>query len=284
MKKVFLLVLVLFIFLLGNVLGSGYILDDHSVIENREELRDFSAVYKVFSMPWHQNQPQQGNFRPLTLFSYFLTLSFSESAAVMRFINIIIHAVNAALIFYLVNMFYPKKMAYFVAMGFALLSINTGTVLSLVGRSDLLSVLFVLLSIILFFKEKYIWSIFCFFLALLSKEFSIFLLPAIIFLSMFFKKHKFSEVFKISLYYCLALAPYFFLRYLALGAQAFRSQSSIDPIIGPLAFVGLKERILTGFVHFYFYLRKTFIPVDLSPDYSFNQIPTPGILSLDLII
>ncbi|MBI2627224.1 MAG: hypothetical protein HYW77_03195 [Parcubacteria group bacterium] len=284
MKKVFLLVLVLFVFLFSNVLGSGYILDDHSVIENREELRSLSAVYKSFLMPWHQNQPQQGNFRPLTLFSYFLTLSFSESTAVMRFINLIIHAANAALIFYLINMFYSRKMAYFVAVGFALLPINTGTVLSLVGRSDLLSAFFVLLSAIFFFKEKYIWSVFYFFLALLSKEFSIFLLPATVLLSIFFKRHKFSKVFKISLYYCLALVPYFFLRYLALGVQAFKSQSSVDPIIGPLAFVGLKERILTGFAHFYFYLRKTFIPIDLSPDYSFNQIPIPRILSLDLIL
>ena len=281
---VFSFVFILSLFLFGNFLGAGYILDDHSVIENREELREFCAVYKVFLMPWHQNQPEQGNYRPLTLLSYALTLSWSESTATMRFINILIHAANAALIFYLIRLFSSKNLAYFIAIGFSFLPINTGTVLLLVGRSDILGAFFILLSVIFFFKEKQIWSIFCFFLALLAKELSIFLLPAIVLLSVFLKKHKFSKVFKIALYYCLVLVPYLFLRFLALGTQAFKSQSSVDPIIGPLAFVSLKERILSGFVYFYLYLRKTFIPTGLSPDYSFNQIPVPEILSLGLIM
>jgi len=280
---VFLFVLTLGLFLFGNFLGAGYVLDDHSVIENRTELRSFFAIYKSFLMPWHQNQPEQGNYRPLTLLSYALTLSWSESTAIMRFINILIHAANAVLVFCLVRLFFPKNFAYFVAVGFALLPINAGTVLSLVGRSDILGTFFALLSLILFLKEKYGWSVLSFLFALLSKEFYIFLLPVTIFFLLFFKKQKSGEILKMSLYYSLALVPYFTLRYLSLGVQAFKSQSSVDPIIGPLAFVGFNERILTGFVYFYLYLRKTFIPMDLSPDYSFNQIPVPEILSPSLI-
>ena len=276
--------MILFLFLFGRVLGAGYILDDHSVIENRVELKGAPAIYKVFTLPWHQNQPWAGNYRPLTLLSYALTLSFSESTAVMRLVNIIIHSANAALIFYLVLIFFPARIAYFTAIGFAVLPINTGTVLSLVGRSDLLSAFFMLLTIIFFFKNKYGWSIFNFFMALLAKDFSIFLLPVIIFLSLFLKRHRLKEVLKTAFSYSLVLLPYLVLRYLALGTYAFESRGSIDPIIGPLAFAGLKERILSGFVYFYFYLRKTFLPVDLSPDYSFDQIPTPDILNPNLIM
>ncbi|HEY4484373.1 MAG TPA: hypothetical protein VI978_01485 [Candidatus Paceibacterota bacterium] len=281
---VFSFVIILFVFLFGGVLGAGYILDDHSVIENREELRGVSAVYKVFTLPWHQNQPWAGNYRPLTLFSYALSLSFSESTAILRFINIVIHAANAALVFYLVRMFYSGKFAYFTAIGFAVLPINTGTILSLVGRSDLFSAFFILLSIILFFKDRYGYSVLIFFLALLAKDFSIFLLPVIVLLSLFSKGHELKKTLKTALRYSLALVPYFALRYLALGTHAFNSRGSIDPIIGPLAFAGFKERMLTGFAYFYLYLRKTFLPFDLSPDYSFNQIPIPKILSPNLII
>ena len=38
---VFSFVFILSLFLFGNFLGAGYVLDDHSVIENRTELRSF---------------------------------------------------------------------------------------------------------------------------------------------------------------------------------------------------------------------------------------------------
>lgn len=281
---VFSFILILFLFLFGNVLDAGYILDDHSVIENREELKSFSAVYKAFLLPWHQNQPWAGNYRPLTLLSYALTLSFSESTAVMRIINIVIHSANAALVFYLVMMFFSRRIAYFTAIGFAVLPINTGTILSLVGRSDLLSAFFILISLILFYKERHVFGAASFSLALSAKEFSIFLLPIIMIISVISEKYNLKKVFiKLSPYFAF-LVPYFLLRYLAMGEYAFNSRGSVDPIIGPLAFVNLQDRISTGFVYFYLYLRKTFVPFDLSPDYSFNQIPIPNILGLDLVI
>lgn len=281
---IFSFVLILHLFLFSGVLGAGYILDDRSVIQNREELRNFSSIYEVFTMPWHQGQPWAGNYRPLTLLSYSATLIFSESTAALRFVNILIHSANAALVFFLALMFFSRKTAYAAAIGFSLLPINTGTVLSLVGRSDLLGAFFLMLSIILFYKDRYFWSASSFFLALLAKDFSILLLPVIILLSWFSKNHKPKRVFKTACRYVSVLAPYFVLRYLALGKYAFESRGSVDPIIGPLAFAGLKERILTGLVYFYLYLRKTLIPFDLSPDYSFNQIPVPGILDPSLII
>lgn len=281
---IFSFTLVLFIFLFGSFLGAGYILDDHSVIENREELRSPSALYKVFLLPWHRDQPWAGNYRPLTLLSYALTLSFSESTALLRLINIILHSANAALIFYLINSYFSRKSAYLTAFGFAILPINIGNVMSFVGRSDLLSAFFILISLILFYKERHIFGAASFLLALLAKEFSIFLLPIIIIISFILGKYDIKKVSKKISFYATAIAPYFLLRYFALGEYAFNSRGSVDPIIGPLAFINLKERILTGFVYFYLYLRKTFISFDLSPDYSFNQISVPSIFDLNLII
>ncbi len=281
---VFSFVLTLSLFLFGGVLDSGYILDDHSVIENRQELRSPAVIYKSFLMPWHQNQPWAGNYRPLTLLSYSGTLLFSESTAAMRLVNIVVHSANAVLIFILALFFFSRKTAYIAAIGFSILPINAGTVVSMVGRSDLLGTFFLLLSLLFFYKEKRFLSVLSFFLALLAKDFSVLLLPVVVLLSWFSKNYDLKKTVKTASYYIFALMPYFILRYFALGVYAFGSRGSIDPVIGPLAFVGLKERIMTGFVYFYLYLRKTFFPFDLSPDYSFNQIPAPNFLSPALII
>ncbi|MBI2057837.1 MAG: hypothetical protein HYT63_02545 [Candidatus Yanofskybacteria bacterium] len=281
---VFSFVFILSLFLFGGVLGSGYILDDNSVIKNREELRGPAVIYKAFFMPWHQNQPWAGNYRPLTLLSYSGTLLFSESTAAMRLVNIVVHSANAVLVFALALLFFSKKTSYIAAIGFSILPINAGTVVSMVGRSDLLGVFFLLLSLLFFYKEKRFLSVLSFFLALLAKDFSVLLLPVVVLLSWFSKSYSLKATVKTTFHYVFALAPYFLLRYLALGGYAVGSRGSVDPVIGPLAFVGLKERIMSGFVYFYLYLRKTFLPFGLSPDYSFNQIPVPNYLNPGLII
>ena len=281
---VFSFVFILSLFLFGGVLGAGYVLDDHSVVENREELRSPAVAYKAFFMPWHQNQPWAGNYRPLTLLSYSATLLFSESTFAIRLVNVVVHSANAALVFALALFFFSRKTAYIAALGFSILPINAGTVVSMVGRSDLLGVFFLVLSLLLFYKEKRFLSVLSFLLAILAKDFSILLLPVIVLLSWFSKSYNLKATVKTAFHYVFALIPYFLLRYLALGGYAFGSKGSVDPVISPLAFVGLKERILAGFVYFYLYLRKTFFPFDLSPDYSFNQIPVPNFLSPGLIV
>ncbi len=259
--------------LFSGSLGGKFTLDDHSVIERRVELRDLKNLPKIWISPWHPGGEWAGNYRPLTLVSFVLNLQFSESTVGFHIINVLLYALNAVLIFYVVSRFASERVAYLSAVLFLFLPIHTEAVASIVGRAYLLGTLFALISLLYFFDKKYLLSSIYLYLAVFSGDFYIALLP-IIGLFLILETGKFWGSVKLGLlYYGAPLPAYFLCRYLALGKYAFGGYGFIDPIIGPLAFAPVKERVFTGFVHLFVYLRKTIYPIDLSPDYSFNQIP-----------
>ena len=265
-------IVVSFILFSGSLNGK-FTLDDHDVIERRVDLRELKNLPEIWISPWHLGGEWAGNYRPLTLASFVLNLQFSESTVGFHIVNILLYALNAVLIFYVVSRFASERVAYLSAILFLFLPIHTEAVASIVGRVYLLGTLFSLLSLLYLFDKKYILSSLYFYLALFSGDFYISLLPVIGFL-LILNTGKFWNSVKLgSLYYGAPLPAYFLCRYLALGKYAFGGYGFIDPIIGPLAFAPFKERVFTGFVHLFVYLRKTIYPVDLSPDYSFNQIP-----------
>ena len=258
--------------LFGASLNGKFTLDDHSVVERRVELRELKNLPEILVSSWHPGGQWAGNYRPLTLASFVLNFQFSENPVGFRIVNVLLYALNAVMVFYVVRKFASERAAYLTATLFLFLPIHTEAVASIVGRVYLLGTLFALLSLVYLFDKRYLLSSLFFYLALFSGDFFISLLPAIGLL-LILNTGKFWQVVKFGSYYVIILPIYFLFRYLALGKYAFGGYGFINPIIGPLAFVSLKERTLTGFVHFFVYLRKTIIPVDLSPDYSFNQIP-----------
>src|SRR3989344_5331772 len=258
--------------LFGVSLSGKFTLDDHSVIERRTELRELKNLPEIWVSPWHPGGQWAGNYRPLTLVSFVLNFQFSESAVGFRILNVLLFAFNVVLVFYVVRKFASDRSAYLAAVLFLFLPIHTEAVASVVGRVYLLGTLFALLSLENLFDKKHLLSSLFFYLALFSGDFFISLLTAIGLL-LLLNTSKFWPAVKLGSYYVVLLPVYFLFRYLALGKFAFGGYGFINPIIGPLAFVSLKERVFTGFVHFFVYLRKTIFPVDLSPDYSFNQIP-----------
>ena len=265
-------IVVSFILFSGSLTGK-FTLDDHGVIEKRAELRELKNLPEIWISPWHLGGEWAGNYRPLTLASFVLNLQFSESTVGFHIVNMLLYALNIVLIFYVVRKFASERVAYLSAILFLFLPIHTEAVASIVGRVYLLGTLFSLLSLLYLFDKKYILSSLYFYLALFSGDFYISLLPVIGFL-LILNTGKFWNSVKLgSLYYGAPLPAYFLCRYLALGKYAFGGYGFIDPIIGPLAFAPFKERVFTGFVHLFVYLRKTIYPIDLSPDYSFNQIP-----------
>ncbi|OGN13613.1 MAG: hypothetical protein A3J47_04220 [Candidatus Yanofskybacteria bacterium RIFCSPHIGHO2_02_FULL_43_22] len=258
--------------LFGVSLSGKFTLDDHSVIERRTELRELKNLPEIWVSPWHPGGQWAGNYRPLTLVSFVLNFQFSESPIGFRIINVLLYALNAVMVFYVVRKFASERAAYLTAALFLFLPIHTEAVASVVGRVYLLGALFALLSLAYLFDKKYLLSSLFFYLALFSGDFFISLLPAIGLL-LIFNTGKFWQAVKLGSSYVVLLPVYFLFRYLALGKYAFGGYGFINPIIGPLAFVSVKERVFTALVHLYLYLRKMVWPVDLSPDYSFNQVP-----------
>jgi hypothetical protein len=187
-------------------------------------------------------------------------------------INILLHATNVVLLFTLIKKISSRTAAFVASIFFLVMPIHTESIASIAARNGLLGTFFILIALLYLLNGEKWKASSVFLLALLSADTAITFLPlagTIIWIT----TEDLSKSFKQWFWYWWPLAVYFPLRWLALGRYSFKGEGFIDPVIGPLAFVSILERVQTGFVHLFLYLRKTFIPTDLSPDYSYNQIP-----------
>lgn len=266
--------IVLSFFIFGNVIKGKFVGDDDAIINSRADLRGLQNIPDFFTSSAYPGQASVGLYRPLTLSSYAFNFAFSEKPAGFHILNILLHALNVVLIFLITCMFASKKIAYLSSFLFLFLPIHTEAVSSIVGRSELLSVFFILLALLLFLENKHVWASLIFLCALLSKEFAVVFLPLIGLLMLIevVEIKRLKKFVGVGLHYLYPLAIYFFLRYLILDKYAFGGLA-FDRVTAPLAFLNLKERIFNGFLSLFLYFKKTFYPVGLSPDYSFNQIP-----------
>lgn len=264
---------VLALIIFGPSLAGGFTLDDHPVVESRLDSFSFKNFPALFLSPWHPAGEWAGNYRPLTLLSFALNGIISKKTFGFHLVNVFLHALNAALVFWLVKRFASKRAGLVAGLLFLFWPIHTEAVASIVGRVYLLGTFFSLLSLHYFFNKKYFVSSVFFLAALLSGDYFIsmvLVLPPLL----LWETKNFWKSLRYGVGYIAAVAVYFFCRFLALGAKyVFGGEGYVDPIIGPLAYVGVKERVLTALVYLYLYLRKMIVPIDLSPDYSFNQIP-----------
>src|SRR3989338_6647126 len=146
LRYVFLLSLVLSFVIFGNGLFGDFVFDDVTVIENRGDLKDSDNFLKLFISPYHQNLPKTGLFRPLTIASYAINhymagstgLTARGSGVGFHAVNIIIHALNSFLVFWLVNFLLKSRFLYLaVFLLFLTHPIHTEAVTSLVGRAKL---------------------------------------------------------------------------------------------------------------------------------------------------
>lgn len=265
--------LTLSLIIFGPSLTGKFTLDDHPVIESRLDLFSFKNFPALFFSPWHPAGEWAGNYRPLTLLSFALNGMLSEKTVGFHLVNVFLHALNAALVFQLAKRLSSRRAGWLAGLLFLFWPIHTEAVASIVGRVYLLGTFFSLLSLIYFFEKKYLISSFFFLAALLSGDYFI-SLALVLGLLLWWETRNFWRLIRRGAGYVIAVIIYFFCRYLTLGTRyVFGGEGYVDPIIGPLAYLGVKERILTALTHLYLYLRKTFFPIDLSPDYSFNQIP-----------
>lgn len=295
---VFLISLTVAFGLYAHTIKGSFVGDDHTIVENREDLYDLKNVPGFFLSPAFPDKPSIRLYRPLTLISYAFNFSLSKSSAGFHVLNLFLHALSSVLVFFIISKLATRRVAWLAFLAFIFLPIHVESFVPIVGRSEILSSFFMLLSLFWFIEKRFFLSSVSFLLALFSKDFAVILLPlfsALLLLELIddyrdWKNHhsknsgsekkawffqRLKRALKIGLYYLPSLAIYFLLRYFALGKYAFGS-FIFNPVTAPLAFLNIKERILTGFYGFYIYLRNTFLPINLVPDYSYNQMPAVG--------
>lgn len=270
------LALVLSFTLFGNGIGGDFVFDDTIVIMGNPFIDgQLDGFWKIFTNPYFAYQPRPGLYRPLTIASYSLNaFIFGTSSAGFHVVNIVLHAIVSFLIFVFINRLAGKAAALVGFLFFMFLPIHVEAVTSIVGRAEILSLLFVVGALLVSLKKKYILASGLFFLGLLSKEVAVAFLPIFLFLEFFWHKNDIRSVVRGSLFFIPPVVIYAILRYAALGEYFLENDATL--VYNPIKFAPFLSGLWTSFKVFYLYIEKMFYPLSFSIDYSFNQVSLVG--------
>jgi hypothetical protein len=199
-----------------------------------------------------------------------------------HFVSIAFHLANAGLLFYFLYLLFKKRsIAFLTALLFLIHPLQTEAVVYVSGRGDPLSVFFIILGLIFYFKTRnlslkkagfwifYIFAIFSYILALLSKETAIVFL-ALVFLTDFFcwrQSKPATGLVKFFTNSLLRLLPFLTvaLSYLILRATVLNFKSTFNLYGDQYSFYAenFLWRIFTFFKVLTVYLRLLIFPVGL---------------------
>lgn len=182
----------------ANSLGNGFVRDDYIVIVDNEFIKSWKNLPLLFNNTYLPSlsdinsgelisgfSSAELTYRPLVTLSYFLDYSmWGLRAFGYHFMNLILHASNAVLLFIFVFLLSAnKKIALLTSLLFATHPVNAEVVNTISFRADLLSFLFFISCLIVYIKSfsqpatmrmfSYGFSLLIFLLALFSKEMAI---------------------------------------------------------------------------------------------------------------
>ena len=286
----FLSFFVLIFLIYGQSLTGGFVFDDRGIIEHSELLSNLGNLKETALYPYWT--VEAGLYRPVTLLSYSFNFIFlGSSPAGFHFINLLLYLAICISIYFLIKkLFRNGWLAYLVALLFLVLPIHTEVVANITGRSELLALLFSLLVLLEFTREKVVaWRIgLWLLLAIGSKETAIAAIPlALMVLAIKERESWLGSVkrhFKGLTALVVATSLYFFMRFIVLGPTHFFGVKT-SLIENPLIFADIPARFATASSILWMYVQKLFWPVNLCSDYSYNQIPViHSFLNLEVIL
>jgi hypothetical protein len=196
--------IVIFFFLLtilcySNILNNELFFDDEELIYKNVYVANLKFLPKYFTQNMVAGAGKNSNmYRPVLLTSFAIDhLFWGNNPTGYHLTSLLLHFSNTILLFLIISNLTNTKVAFLTAFLFNIHPVQTEAIAYASGRTDPLSVLFMLISILLFIKIKslftrkkimvLLFSSMSFVLALLSKESSI-ILPFILFLLPLLKK------------------------------------------------------------------------------------------------
>ena len=223
-EALFFLFLFLILFLLYfRTFNFDFIWDSKIQISNSIFLNKDTSLLKTFEYGYWQgagfNKGANDYYRPLTILSFVLNKKFfGGSPLSYRIVNLLIFYLSLIPLFFLIREY--KKENYFaeiIVLLFALYPLHIDNIVWVVGRCDLLMILWGFLSLLYleyyvkYGKSKYaILSVIFFILGLFSKEAFVFFLPFLIFY-VFIRKRRFYILY--SLFIIFFTIFFFFIKF-----------------------------------------------------------------------
>jgi tetratricopeptide (TPR) repeat protein len=271
-----------------NALRAGFTLDD---VPN---IREYAAVTKGIDLTEIVATPMPllaYVYRPFTVLTFAVNEALAPgNAAVFHAVNLLLHAGVTILVFWLAIRLFDAGVAVIAAVLFAVHPLHTEAVTSLVGRAELLGALFGLLAVLAAGaidtaanrtarRAWHAFSVVCFVGAVFSKESAVTILPLVLLYRVTRRGEPlfggmWKEVRSLDwVPYALCFCTFLFFRFLVVGTLAGIPGQRVTPLDNVLAFVPLEVRIRSALGVLWDYFALLNVPLVLSADYSFNQVP-----------
>ncbi len=271
----------------ANTFQHGYTLDDIPIIEENQLIRKPGGIPDLFTTHYWAGKPNandKGLYRPLTMSTYAIQYRISgDNPHPFHWVNALLHAlVCLMIILVLKRLFRSDFIAFGTAGIFAVHPIHTEAVAGIVGRAELLSLLFILLAIYLFRKadgqktRKLVLliagAIVAAIAAALSKELG-FLTPAFI---LFSYAERFTRKMKLEKY-TRQLFGLITMSFFMMAFWAYRATVVGNTVAHELwREATTTERIATGLRTCLEYAGMLIFPASLSADYWSTEVPFTG--------
>lgn len=287
-----------FAFLLyAQTIGFGYALDDVAVLKSNDFVhqgfRGFKDILTTFY--WHGNasfaDANSGLFRPLSLLLFATEWQiFGDRPAVFHFVHLVLYAITAMQLYLLLTQLFGKssgRLALVATLLWIVLPVHSEVVANLKSADEILSLLFSLLMMRWLLKwndnpgsKRLLLAGVFFFLALLSKEAAVLMLPLALLMLIMFRQARVRQLIQPTLLLIGIAAVW-----LAWHEWVIRSSDSPritydyrhNALLSSSSFIdqsgtaiGLQAR----------YWVKMLVGYPLSYNYSFNEIPVDGFASI----
>lgn len=284
----------LFVFLLGlvvfaNTIPNALVFDDAELIPNNPATHDPLNLKAIWGgRYWGPVVEHDTLYRPLTTWTIAANYAANRlvgrdgaSPAGYRLINALLHALVGVLLYLFARQLGMAEWAASAAgLLFAAHPLHTEAVAAVVGRADLLAVALGLAFLLFHDRRHPGRATAAFALALFAKESALAFFPLVVWLDLWLRRAEVrSRARWYGAYAAVALA-WFGIRHLVVG----NTPLVIMHLDNPVAQASAIERGLTALAVQGMYLRRLLLPIGLSSDYSFAQIPVVrGPLDLRLL-
>ena len=299
-NRIKLISMVLFSLILNiNTLFHDYALDDIVVLtENKFVKEGIQGIPKILNTDYIAGYSSEANilagarYRPLSLISFALEYQiFGANPMISHAINIILFTLLILLLYRFLNKHVlpgrDDSLAYFTILLFIAHPVHTEVIANVKSRDEILVFLLTVIAFILGFKylktkrvRFLIFSLTSYFLALLTKETAVTFILTLPLSIYFFNKSSISDSLRITFPYLLVFAGYMLLRYVVVGFAAYPVN---DVTNSPYLYASTMKAFATKVYVVFKYISLCILPLHLSTEYGYNQIPYVGIGSLKFI-
>ncbi len=271
-----------------NTIHLDYVLDDVLVITNNSFVKkgisgipDILTHDSYFGASGKVAKASGGRYRPLSLVFFAIEKEFfGLKPAVFHFFNVFYYALlNLLLYVFLIKWVFKENpiAAFCATLLFLIHPVHTEVVANIKSRDEILSLLFMILTLNFSLKHIHTKKNYYLFLslaslglALLAKEHSLILLGMLPLTIYLFSSSTLKKAFLYSTPYWILISAYIFLRY-NINKTTFVDEK--DLMNSPYLLATFPEKIATIFWCLLQYIKMIFYPSPLSYDYSYNQIP-----------